>query len=112
VRTLAFFILKKMLIPSCSDLSRSFESCARFVAPAVALCIFTYCHGLDFARFCLSLRWMLKTPKRAPILPIVHPLSAVADSLDVVPVKILRRSIRGSYRMKRAELIGQICALA
>jgi len=99
-----------MSVPTCSDLARSFESCARFLAPLIALCIFAYVHGLAFARFCLSFAWLLKDPP--PVAPVAHPLAAVAASLDSVPVQILRRSVRGSHRMRRSELIGLMCAVA
>jgi hypothetical protein len=100
---------KKMFVPTCSDLARFLESCARFLAPLIALCIFAYVDGFAFARFCLSLAWMLKAPE--PVAPVAHPLAAVAESLDSVPVQILRRSVRGSHRMRRSELIGALCAV-
>jgi len=99
-----------MFVPTSSDLARFLESCARFLAPLFALCIFVYVDGLAFARFCLSLSWMLKSS--APVAPVAHPLAAVAASFDSVPVQILRRSVRGSHRMRRSELIGALCAVA
>jgi hypothetical protein len=99
-----------MSIPTSSDLARFLESCARFLSPLIALGIFVYVDGLAFARFCLSLSWMLKAP--APVAPVAHPLAAVAASFDSLPVQILRRSVRGSHRMRRSELIGALCAVA
>jgi hypothetical protein len=105
--------LKKMFVPTSSDLARFLESCARFLAPLIALCIFFYVDGLAFARFCLSLAWMLKAPAPvAPLAPVAHPLAVVAASFDSVPVQILRRSVRGSHRMRRSELIGALCMVA
>jgi len=105
-----------MFIPTSSDLARFLESCARFLAPLIALCIFVYVDGLAFARFCLSLSWMLKAPAPvapvALVAPVAHPLAAVAASFDSVPVQILRRSVRGSHKMRRSELIGLMCAVA
>lgn len=108
-----------MFVPTCSDLARFFESCARFLAPLIALCIFVYVDGLAFARFCLSLSWMLKAPAPvapvapvAPLAPLAHPLATVAASFDSVPVQMLRRSVRGSHRMRRSELIGALCMVA
>jgi hypothetical protein len=103
-----------MSIPTSSDLARFLESCARFLAPLIALCIFFYVDGLAFARFCLSLSWMLKAPAPVapPVAPVEHPLAAVAASFDSVPVQILRRSVRGSHRMRRSELIHALCAVA
>lgn len=102
-----------MFVPTSSDLARFLESCARFLAPLIALCIFVYVDGLAFARFCLSLRWMLKVSAPvAPVAPVAHPLATVAASLDSVPVQILRRSVRGSHRMRRSELICALCMVA
>jgi hypothetical protein len=108
-----------MSVPTCSDLARSFESCARFLAPLFALCIFVYVDGLAFARFCLSFAWILKDPAPvapvapvALVAPVAHPLAAVAASFDSVPVQVLRRSVRGSHRMRRSELVGALCAVA
>ena len=107
------FKFKSMFVPTCSDLARFLESCARFFAPLFALCIFAYVDGFAFARFCLSLSWMLKAPAPvAPVAPVAHPLAAVAASFDSVPVQVLRRSVRGSHRMRRSELIGALCAVA
>ena len=107
------FKFKSMLVPTCSDLARFLKSCARFLAPLFALCIFVYVDGLSFARFCLSLAWMLKPPAPvAPVAPVAHPLAAVAASFDSVPVQMLRRSVRGSHRMRRSELIGALCMVA
>ena len=112
-RSFALPTLKKMSAPTCSDLARFLESCARFLAPLIALCIFVYVDGLAFARFCLSFAWILKYPAPvAPVAPVAHPLAAVAASFDPVPVQILRRSVRGSHGMRRSELIGALCAVA
>jgi len=69
----SLFKFKSMSVPPCSDLARAFESCARFLAPLIALCIFAYVDGFAFARFCLSLAWMLKAP--APVAPVAHATS-------------------------------------
>jgi len=108
---------------SDSVIGARFESITRFVAAVV---VAFYVAGELFGRAIHALNdWLAcaapaPAPTAAPApaptaapAPAVHPLALIAaDRFESVTVRQLRRYVRRSAGMRRAELIGTLCAVA
>jgi hypothetical protein len=108
------FVLCLSSMPSFSDsvIGARFESIARVVAAVV---VAFYVAGELFGRAIHALNdWLAgvaPAPTAAPA-PAVHPLALIAaDRFESVTVRQLRRYVRRSAGMRRAELIGALCAV-
>jgi hypothetical protein len=105
-------------MPSFSDsaIGARFESIARVVAAVV---VAFYVAGELFGRAIHALNdWLAcaapaPAPTAAPApAPAVHPLALIAaERFGPVTVRQLRRYVRRSAGMRRAELIGALCAV-
>ena len=101
---------------SDSVIGARFESITRFVAAVV---VAFYVAGELFGRAIHALNdWLAcaapaPAPTAAPApAPAVHPLALIAaDKFESVTVRQLRRYVRRSAGMRRAELIGTLCAV-
>jgi hypothetical protein len=120
------FALCLSSMPSFSDsaIGARFESIARVVAAVVVV---FYVAGELFGRAIHALNdWLAcaapaPAPTAAPApapaptaapAPAVHPLALIAaDRFESVTVRQLRRYVRRSAGMRRAELIGALCAV-
>ena len=102
--------LGPMPLFSDSAIGARFESIARVVAAVV---VAFYVAGELFGRAIHALNDWLACAAPAPTAaPAVHPLALIAaDRFESVTVRQLRRYVRRSAGMRRAELIGALCAV-
>ena len=104
---------------SDSSVGARFESIARAVA-VVAVAFYVAGEIIGRAVHCLN-DWLAGVAPvapvapapvaPAPVAPAMHPLALLAaDRFDSVTVRQLRRYVRRSAGMRRADLIGALCA--
>ena len=99
---------------SDSSVGARFESIARAVA-VVAVAFYVAGEIIGRAVHCLN-DWLagvapVAPVAPAPVAPAMHPLALLAaDRFDSVTVRQLRRYVRRSAGMRRADLIGALCA--
>ena len=99
--------------PTDSEIGDRLETAARAVA---AVAVASYVAGLTLGAALHALNdWLANVPRPQTLRlapPSVHPLSCIAfAAVDGLTVDQLRRRVRGSWRMRRGELIAALAAV-